>query len=128
MNRSNIGNIATNAMQILSVGHTTAGALKRRLGHAEEALLNDNSSVMSDQNQVKASQQSTPTQEVKQEEVIDRKPLSSKKSAIDMIDFFKDSPQAKYLRGFVVQNVEYITNRYDEEGLERKEFIERSGK
>ena len=35
--RSNIGNQVTNAMQILSVGATTAAA---RLGHAEDSLVN----------------------------------------------------------------------------------------
>ena len=35
--RSNIGNQVTNAMQIISVGTTTAAA---RLGHAEDSLIN----------------------------------------------------------------------------------------
>lgn len=40
MNRSNIGNVTTNATQILSVGATTASGIIRRLGHAEDALNN----------------------------------------------------------------------------------------
>ena len=40
MNRSNIGNVVTNGVQILSVGATTAAGIARRLGHAEDALNN----------------------------------------------------------------------------------------
>ena len=40
MNRSNIGNVITNGMQILSVGATTGGAYSRRLGRADDALNN----------------------------------------------------------------------------------------
>lgn len=42
MNRSNIGNVTTNATQILSVGATTASGIFRRLGHAEDNLNNTN--------------------------------------------------------------------------------------
>lgn len=37
MNRSNVGNVVTNGMQILSVGATTAAGM---LGHADSALNN----------------------------------------------------------------------------------------
>ena len=40
MNRSNIGNISTNAIQTLSVSGFTAGSLKRQLGRADQTLNN----------------------------------------------------------------------------------------
>lgn len=40
MNRSNVGNVITNAAQIMSVGAFTAGGYKRSLGKAEQALNN----------------------------------------------------------------------------------------
>ena len=40
MNRSNIGNIVTNAQQVLSVGAFTAGGYRRTLAKAEQTLNN----------------------------------------------------------------------------------------
>lgn len=40
MNRSNIGNIFTNAIQTLSVSGFTAGSLRRQLGRADQTLNN----------------------------------------------------------------------------------------
>lgn len=40
MNRSNVGNIATNAQQVLSVGAFTAGGYRRSLAKAEQTLNN----------------------------------------------------------------------------------------
>ena len=40
MNRSNVGNIVTNAQQVLSVGAFTAGGYRRSLAKAEQTLNN----------------------------------------------------------------------------------------
>ena len=40
MNRSNVGNIVTNAQQVLSVGAFTAGGYRRALAKAEQTLNN----------------------------------------------------------------------------------------
>lgn len=61
MNRYNVGNVTTNAVQIGSVGNTTLAALirrrekdKKQLGHAEQTLTNgNNTSYSSKENNTK---------------------------------------------------------------------------
>lgn len=47
MNRFNYGNIATNAMQTLSVGAFTASGVKRMLGRADQTLNNSKKGIQS---------------------------------------------------------------------------------
>lgn len=87
MNRSNIGNVVTNGMQILSVGATTAA---RMLGHADSALNNLSSDERKKLTEVRANKLRDEISKYENKDV-------DKIMENDNVDYVKNSDQIEHI-------------------------------